>query len=219
MIERHVQETGQKLGCYKGAWASTMRLIVIGTIVAATFAALPACAQVYVGIGIGSAKTSGINGSSGGLSVSGDASKTSWKLLGGYQFTPNWGAEFQYTDLGNRGVSGTAGGLTASGSTNAYQWSLAGTGSLPLSSGFSLLGKLGATRNHIGGGNICLGANCANLGSSDRTDFLTGFGLGYSFTKNFGLRAEYENFGKLSKDGAGGSIRADNWALSLKYSF
>ncbi len=186
---------------------------------------VPASAQWYAGAGVGSGKSSGINGTTtiGAVNVTttGDASRTSWKLLGGFQFTPNWGLEAQYTALGNRTITATAGATTGTGSASANQWSLAGTGTMPLSNGFSLMGKLGASRNQINGGNFCAGATCGNLGSSSRTDLLAGVGVGYSFNKNIGIRAEYENFGKFSSNGGAGgnAIKADNWAISLIYSF
>lgn len=185
----------------------------------------PASAQWYAGLGVGSGKTSGINGTTAvgavNVTTTGDASRTSWKLLGGYQFTPNWGLEAQYAGLGNRTITATAGAATGTGSASANQWSLAGTGTMPISNGFSLMGKLGFSRNQINGGNFCAGATCGNLGSSSRTDLLAGVGVGYSFNKNISLRAEYENFGKFTSNGGanGGAIKADNWAISLLYSF
>ena len=182
--------------------------------------------QFYVGAGVGASKASGADGSTtiGGVAVSasgGNATKTSWKLYGGYQFTPNWGLETQYSELGDRTYTVSAGAASGSTKLRAYQWSLAGTGTLPLSDQFYLMAKLGATRNHVGGGNFTIGAVSVAVGGSDRTELLAGIGAGYNINKNVGVRVEYENFGKLSNNGGinNNSVKSDNWSVSLKYSF
>jgi len=98
-----------------------MKKIVMAAAVAAAFAALPASAQMYLGGGLGSAKT--------------DNREDSWKLYGGYQFNPTWGIELGYTDLGQY-----RGG-------DIVSYTLAGTGTMPLNERWSLLGKLGAAAN------------------------------------------------------------------------
>jgi len=124
-----------------------------------------------------------------------DSTKTSWKLYGGLQFNPTWGMELAYTDLGSyRG-------------SNVESWSLAGTATMPLNERWSVLGKLGAAANrpHF-------------AGASNHTDLLAGVGVGYTMTKNVGLRLEYEEFGKLSNS-AGSNTKGKNLGLSVKYSF
>ena len=156
--------------------------ILAATILSACLVA-PAAAQMYVGAGVGASKT--------------DSEETSWKVYGGYQFTPNWGIELGYTDLGRYLGSG------------AEAWSIAGTGTILMGPNWSLLGKLGATSN-----------NTHFPGSSDhRNGVLVGIGVGYSFTKNVGMRLEYEDFGKLTSNGQGNDSRGNNISLSLKYSF
>ena len=139
-------------------------------------------AQAYVGAGLGAART--------------DSSETSMKLYGGMQVTPNWGVELAYTDLGRyRGA-------------NIDSWSLAGTGTLPLGSGWSLMGKLGAASNRPKFG-----------GSSNHSDVFMGVGIQYAIAKNVGMRLEYEDFGKLSDTNNAGNSRGNNLGLSLQYSF
>lgn len=124
-----------------------------------------------------------------------DSREDSWKLYTGYQFNPTWGIEAAYNDLGQyRGA-------------DVESYSLAGTGTMPLNERWSLIGKLGASTNRP-----------EFAGSSDHTDVLIGLGVGYSFTKNVGMRVEYEDFGKLS-DAGGGNSRGRNLGVSLKYGF
>ena len=102
---------------------------------AAALTAAPAFAQGYIGGGFGSSKVTGVDG--GGL-TGGNTSKGLVKIYGGYQITPNWGVEAQYANLGNRTLA--VAGINV-GSFSLSQVSIAGTGTLPLGSGFSLLGN------------------------------------------------------------------------------
>ncbi|MDP3716064.1 MAG: hypothetical protein Q8R21_06595, partial [Burkholderiales bacterium] len=67
-----------------------MKKLLMAATVAAALVAGQASAQMYMGAGVGSSKL--------------DNREDSWKLYGGYQFNPTWGAELGYNDLGqNRG--------------------------------------------------------------------------------------------------------------------
>lgn len=189
---------------------------------------VPASAQWYAGAGVGSSNATGINGSErdglNNFTLSGGTRATSWKLYGGYQFTPNWGVEAQYTDLGKRSprltISGPGGG-SAGLNASPSQWSIAGTGTMPLSNNFYLLGKLGVSRNKIDNATVTVGTFTESIRGTSKTDLLAGLGVGYNFNKNVGVRFEYENFGKFSSNGGvgGSAIKGDNWGISLKYAF
>lgn len=159
-----------------------MKSLLIAAAFSAALVAGPASAEMYLGAGVGAAKT--------------DRNETSWKLYGGFQASPIWGLELGYTDLGNYRGSSVA------------SRSLAVTGTLPLNERWSLLGKLGATSNRSD-----------FAGASNHTDLLAGLGVGYSMTKNVGVRLEYEDFGKLSKAGTGSDSRGRNLGLSVQYGF
>jgi len=187
-------------------------------------------AQFYVGGGIGQAHVSipSLSTTISGVPVTASAGKTSdtsYKLYGGYQFTPNWGIEMGYNDLGNK-YSGkiTVAGLSATTPAKADNWYVAATGTLPLGNGFSLLGKLGVVRNHTASGTTCVAGNCVSGSSDNRSQLLAGIGAQYSFTSNLAARLEYEDYGRASSDdvwgtGTSGAARANSWSLSLKYAF
>ena len=190
---------------------------------------VPASAQWYAGAGVGSGNATGFNGSEAvtattNVTISGGTRATSWKLYGGYQFTPNWGVEAQYTDLGKRSATATfSGAVVGSAGLNASasQWGIAGTGTMPLSNNFYLLGKLGVSRNEIDNVTATFGGVTYSGSGTSKTDLLAGLGVGYNFNKNVGVRFEYENFGKFSSNGGvgGSAIKGDNWGISLKYAF
>lgn len=195
-----------------------MKKMFTASAIAAMFVAAPVFAQGYVGLGLGSSSISGFDRSIGGVTFTGgNASKTSTKILGGYQFTPNWGVEAQYTMLGKRSVTVTP--VQNGANTNsiqASQFGIYGTGSFPINANFSLIGKLGASANS--------GKTTDTLGgstTSSATNIAYGLGASYKFTPNISVRAEYEDFGKLVKDSDVNnfSIRGSNLSLSLLYSF
>lgn len=198
------------------------KILTACAIAAATLTAVPAFAQGYIGFGVGSSRATGGDGTTAGTTITGsNSSKSSYKIYGGFQFTPNWGVEAQYTDLGNRSFVLSnplvAAGAPGSGSTRANQFSIAGTGTLPLSSSFSLIGKLGVTANRT--------SSSASAGfvvnSQNRTDAIIGVGVQYAITPALKVRLEYEDFGKFSNNSAvaGGNVRGNNTSLNLQYSF
>lgn len=194
------------------------KILIASALAAATMMAAPAFAQGYIGFGVGSAKLTGVDGNQGiapSTLSGGNTSRGLVKLYGGYQITPNWGIEGQYSDLGTRDLilRNAAGVTTATGSYKNSQFSIAGTGTLPLSSSFSLFGKLGVTAN----------ANQLTVvgvrDSGNTTSLLLGLGVAYNITPALSARLEYEDFGNVAKDAPGGTVRASGYSLSLKYAF
>ncbi|AYQ29339.1 MULTISPECIES: outer membrane beta-barrel protein [unclassified Polaromonas] len=193
-----------------------MKKVFLAGAIAAAFVAMPASAQWYIGGGVGSSSIRGVDGTVAPFTLTGgDSSKASVKIYGGYQITPNWGVEAQYSDLGNRdlAVRDATGALVGTGSLKASQYSVAGTGTLPLSSNFSLFGKLGISSNH---------GKVSSVGNSGtKTSPMIGIGVAYNFTPQLAVRFEYEDFGKFNDNNrvSGTAIRGDNYGISLKYAF
>lgn len=117
----------------------------------------------------------------------------SWTVLGGLQLTPFFGAEMGYHNFGEN----------AAGEFDA--WSLAGTGTIALDESWSVLGKVGVAR--------------LSAVSSDETNLLLGAGVGLALNKNFGLRLEYEDFGKVAQFTPENDSRTRNIGISLRYIF
>ena len=204
------------------------RLLCIG---AGAALASSAYAQGYVGIGVGQGNASlpSVSTTVLGLAFTGASDKssaTAYKLYGGYQFTPNWGLEAGYNDLGNKySVAGSLGGTPYNATYKMDNWYVAATGTLPLQGGFSLLGKLGISANKVSGGQICAGGSCASFAADDsKPDGMGGVGAQYAVTTNWAARLEYENYGKMSGDdiwgtGGSGALKADAWNISVNYAF
>jgi OOP family OmpA-OmpF porin len=98
-----------------------MKKLLIAAACSAALIAGPAAAEMYLGAGVGAAKT--------------DSHENSWKVFAGYQFNPSWAGELAYTDLRHyRGA-------------DIESWSLAAVGTQPLNENWDLLGKLGVASN------------------------------------------------------------------------
>jgi opacity protein-like surface antigen len=198
---------------------------------AAALFATSASAQFYIGAGLGSAKANDqtASGTVSGVPFTGsgdDQRKTSVQLNAGYQFTPMWGIEGQYTDLGKRGGQITFGapvnGAAPLSEAKAHQWGVAGTLTYPLVNDFFVRGLLGVSSNHVNSSSATLGGVTYTSNSSSHTDVLAGIGAGYNFNKNISARIEYEYFGKFgttSNGGSGNSGHGDDIGLRLQYMF
>jgi len=182
--------------------------------------AADASSQVYVGAGVGRSNATG----PGGPFFGSDDSANSHKIYGGYQFTPRWGFEAGYNDLGR--VSADASFFFFPSQTTASfklrNWYAAGTVNWTLGP-VTILPKLGAVRNEAGGVIVCSPA-CSPGGNEGRTQALGGTGLEYRVWRKLAARLEFEYYGKVTGDdpfgfGGDGAVKASGWNFSLKYAF
>jgi OOP family OmpA-OmpF porin len=125
-----------------------------------------------------------------------DETDTALKFIAGYQFNRNFALEGGYIDLGSVTISGPGGSATFE--STAFE--LVGVGSLPLADRFSVYGKFGFYRadSELNFNLVVLGSGSA---SETNTDITFGVGLRYDFTRNLGLRAEWQRYGDVG-DGA-----------------
>ena len=168
-------------------------LIAAALALGGTLAATQASAQAFVG---GSFGKSDIDEEiTTGLIDSGsvDGKDSGFKIFGGYMFNRHFGVEGAYVDLGEVSYSGTFGGAPVTGGTvEVSGFNISALGSFPVTEQFSVFGKIGmfiwdAEANDTTGG-------LPFSGSEDGTDVSFGVGVGYQFTRNLGVRAEWEMF-------------------------
>jgi OmpA-OmpF porin, OOP family len=159
-----------------------------------------------------------------------DESDTGWKFFAGYQFTRHFGAELTYANLGEASA-GYSVGAAGSASVNyeASSWALAATARFPVGA-FSILGRLGAARNEaeltVGSVGGALGAalTAAGLGagtssSKTRNSLYWGLGAQYDLARNFGVRLDYDNFGKFGNEEDTGRAKVELWTLNAVVRF
>lgn len=120
-----------------------------------------------------------------------DRTDTAAKLFAGYMFTPNFGAEAAYYDMGEAKLIGqdlTLGDVSAK--IRARGFGVFGVASAPLGM-FSVFGKLGAVSSKA---KVEADSSVFGFGSASErhTNLAWGLGAGYDFTQNIGLRAEFE---------------------------
>ena len=167
---------------------------------AATLLAGPAAAQLkapdsgfYIGGGLGRTDS----GQGGAIDNKDDA----WKAFGGYQFNKHFAVEGGYVDLGKVTLPGA--------SLDSKAWHASAVGSLPLTGQFALTGKVGLARTEtrVGG-----------FGSDDNTDPTYGLGLRYDFTRQFGVRGEWERF-RLGGGPVAGKSDTDMYSINAVFRF
>jgi len=135
-----------------------------------------------------------------GLITSGpvDGKDSGMKFFGGYQFNQNLAVEVAYVDLGKATYSGTFGGSPVTGGTvKTSGINASAVGTLPLNPSFSLFAKAGIYTWEAKARDVTGGVPFS--GKEDGGDLSFGFGGAYNLTKNFSLRAEWEQFEAVDK--------------------
>jgi len=122
-----------------------------------------------------------------------DGSDTGFKIFGGYQFSPYFGLELSWVDLGKASYSGRFGALNVTGGTlETSGLNFSAVGILPLGSNFALLGKVGFFAWESDASDVTGGLPFS--GTEDGSDVSYGIGASFNFTRNLSLRAEWERF-------------------------
>ncbi len=152
---------------------------------------------------------------------------TAMRLAYNYHFTPVWGFEASYGDLGNATGNGTSStyGTPATWSIKVMGWAFAGTATVPIAGGFSLFGKLGTVRAEFnenletttGTGVPMHGISFNGVPISRQIKNAVTYGVGvqYELNKTFALRAQYENFGSYDIYSAYGVSSPPRITLSM----
>lgn len=195
-----------------------MKRIIAGFFVAATGVSGTVLADdsgLYAGITLGRSNT-------GAFAAGVEMTKTRdtvLGVLGGYQFTKNWGAEAFYTGAGRWTAQDPALGATASGKADA--WGLNAVGTLPLSDDFSLYGKLGYARTKTSATGV-MGALATDL-SANRSAATYGLGGVYNASQAVGVRLGWDHFGaaisNLTTPGVRNHYNANVYSLGAVFKF
>jgi OOP family OmpA-OmpF porin len=195
-----------------------IKRIAVGMAVAAALGAGSASAQWYGGGSVGQSR---INYDAGNVaadlaaaSVVGTAavSKTDigLKLYGGYQFNENFALEGGYFNMGR--VASLNGTITSPGVSRTFTAkgegqgvNLDAVGILPMSNGFSLLGRVGAAYFQYKNTLTVSGAAISGYGNvtSSKVLPLVGIGAQYDFTKTVSGRVEVQRYMKVGNNNTG----------------
>jgi OOP family OmpA-OmpF porin len=169
------------------------KIIGVGVLgLAAAAFMLPASAQTggsgapsfHAGVNVGQSK---VNLDCDGSGLACDDSDTAFKLYAGYQLNRNLAAELGYADLGKATLTGP-GGRDEIAST---AWDLTGLFGAPIgNSGLSVFGRLG-----LYVGDVKLSG--PDHGTKTNSGLTFGLGGEFDFTRNLGLRAEWQRYAKM----------------------
>jgi OOP family OmpA-OmpF porin len=186
-------------------------------------AALPAMAEVFYGaldLGQSTAKDAcNISGLPAGSTWTGcKETATMYRIAGGYQFAPMWGAEVSYGDLGKASLgSGVVFGIPVSGDYESSGIQISATGTFPLGDAFSLIGKLGIARTDVKVS--ASGAGISASQSDTTTNLAYGIGAQYDFTKTVAVRAQYEDLGTVGNDNTTGTAKVTLFSAGIVLKF
>jgi OmpA-OmpF porin, OOP family len=160
-------------------------------IVVLHFSSLVAAVSGYVGATLGFANSKFDKEHFSFESVDLTGTETAWRLLGGCQFTANFGVEGGYVNLGKPRVHEQVYGDFFEAKLTGFELALVGT--LPLGKGFSALAKGGklfwksemaSQITYVTNGTASETGNCLALG----------FGLKYEIAKRLAIRAEFTRY-------------------------
>lgn len=207
-----------------------MKKVVLAlSLIAAGATALAQGTGFYVGGSIGQSntrfKSDDFSANSPSVSESKDRHDTAWKLFAGYNFNQYLAVEAGYTDFGKAKYEYQGNGALAGfqGETKAEQdaWFAVAKGTFPIDAQFNVFGKLGVTRNHlkVSGSTNIPGFTDLGSESENRSDALIGVGAEFLPAKNFGIRVEYENYGRFGDQDNTGRTRVDLWSVGAVFNF
>ena len=159
----------------------------------AMLASTQASAQFFIGGSIGQGDID--DEVTEGLITSGtvDGKDTAFKIFGGYMFNRHFGVEAAYVNFGEATYSGDFfGSPVTGGKIEIDGFNLSAIGSAPITEQFSIFGKVGLFLWDAEASDTTAGLPFS--AKDDGSDVSFGIGVGYNFSRNLGVRAEWEMF-------------------------
>lgn len=140
-------------------------------------------------------------------------------LGGGYHFSQYVGVEAGYSIIGDSTITTVAGG-TATEKLKTSSLQVAAVGTYPINNQFSVFGKLGLANTKIDYTATATGAtfvpSVAQAASASKTNLMFALGAQYNINQSWGIRAQYQDFGKVQLPGLFfGGVSAPNIAVKL----
>ena len=124
----------------------------------------------------------------------------------GVQFNRNWAAEVNFIQLGKFSYKYEIGGNTQEDVFEVSGWGFSLLPTVPITRNFSLFGRLGALASQT---RLTVRNSFPNFTGdisavqTNQTSFLSGFGAQYFLGREFGIRVEYQNLGKVGTANCG----------------
>ena len=185
-------------------------------------------ARWYLGVGAGQSRakngdstvTTALAGTGASVAtITRDENEFSYKLFAGYQYNRYLAFEGGYFNLGSYTFSATTtpAGTLSGAVKNTVGANFDVLGTLPLADRFSLFARAGIQSSKTRDLFSSTFALSAPTPSKNLTSYKAGLGAGFDFTRNVGMRAEWERY-RIS-DGYDGKLNVDVYSLNLLYKF
>ncbi len=144
-----------------------------------------------------------------------DPKSKAWKILAGYRINRVFGVELGYADLGKAHGSATVLGVPVRARVDASAWDLVGVASWPIDQ-FTLFAKAGL---YAGKAKARASAGGASLSETDKgSDFTIGFGGRFDFTRNIGVRIDWQRYTDVGGKDVG-KADVDLMTFGVQYRF
>lgn len=185
------------------------RFVLAAAFFALSLTGAPALSQDmgwYAGVGLGQAS----HDVDCAGTTSCDDKDTAWKLFGGYQFNKYLGVEVGYTDLGKASLSDAI--STTTFEANGFE--VLAVGTYPINQQFEIFGKAGFFLWDLEAKDNVFGRI-----SESGTDLTFGIGAKYNFSKNLGLRLEWQRYNDIGDKSTTGTSDSDFIGLGLVFKF
>lgn len=130
---------------------------------------------------------------------------------GGYQYSKNLGVEIGYINIGDSESTSSSGGNSDTETLSGSSLHIAAVGTISLSDSFNLFGRLGlahTTLDYMRTQTFGAAATSSSANGSD-TNAMFGVGAQYNFNQSWGIRAQYENLGKVQVGSAGAAYNSE----------
>lgn len=171
----------------------------------------------YVAVDLGQASFSNANGGPNGTTAF--PNPGSLRIGGGYHFSQYVGVEAGYSIIGDSTINSTITGVgTATETLKTKSLNVAAVGTYPINDMFNVFGKLGLANTKI---DYTLTSNFGATGSASasKTNLMFGLGGQYNINQHFGIRAQYEDFGKVQFAGTGPNVGVKVISVGGVYNF
>jgi len=186
----------------------------------------------YIGGGLSSTKADFVNSDFTGFATgtrTADDDDVGSRFFGGYRLSPNLAVEGGLAFLGSYKQRYNNGGNIAVYDYNASALTVALAGNLPVASGFSLNGRVGAAftatelrlRRDDGNANpsFCPDSWWYNDCTSAKTNFYWGLGAQFDINPRWGIRLDYDNYGEVGEEFETGRAKIETWSANVLFRF
>lgn len=187
-----------------------------GLVAATAGISSPAFAQDsgwYLGASAGQANVKDLCPDQIPVGISCDDTSGAYGVFGGYQFNRYLGAELGYAYLGETEVSDSVTTLTH----RAQGFELLGVGTVPINPQFEVYGKLGVFFWDVK--QRCAGTCIFGSQSETGSDLTYGLGATFNFSKNVGVRVQYQRYQDVGKEATTGESDIDFFSVGILFKF